>query len=123
MINLAQKLFKGATSSANGQPGIVPESPSNGYNTKFLRADGSWEIPAGGGSGACLVVTASSISSLPTTISDASITATMVCIKAELSNPAAQVNDWTVTTVSGTATVSGSISGTTNIKLYLMGSV
>lgn len=68
----------------------------------------------------CLVVTASSVSSLPATISNAGITASMVCVKAELSNPSAQSGDWTVTTASGSATVSGTISGTTDITLYLM---
>ena len=68
----------------------------------------------------CLVLTKSSVSSLPTTISNAAITSTMVCIKAELSNPSAQSGDWTVTTASGTATVSGTINGTTDIKLYLV---
>ena len=68
----------------------------------------------------CLVLTKSSVSSIPTTISNAAITATMVCIKAELSNPSAQSGDWTVTTASGTVTISGTISGTTDIKLYLV---
>lgn len=36
----------GATSSANGTAGYVSAPPKDGYNTKFLRADGSWAIPA-----------------------------------------------------------------------------
>ena len=36
----------GATSSANGTAGVVPAPSSNGYDTKFLRADGTWSIPA-----------------------------------------------------------------------------
>ena len=36
----------GATSSANGSVGYVNAvPPSNGYNTKFLRADGTWNVP------------------------------------------------------------------------------
>ena len=36
----------GATSSANGSVGYVNATPpKDGYNTKFLRADGSWAIP------------------------------------------------------------------------------
>lgn len=37
----------GATSSTNGTAGYVPAPPSNGYNTKYLRADGSWGVPEG----------------------------------------------------------------------------
>ena len=37
----------GATSSANGSVGYVNAvPPKDGYNTKFLRADGSWAVPA-----------------------------------------------------------------------------
>lgn len=68
-----------------------------------------------------IVVSTSSVSSLPVTISDADITADHVCVKAVLSNPSAQTADWTVTTSAGSAVVSGTsaISGTTDITLYL----
>lgn len=35
----------GASSSANGSAGYVPAPPRDGYNTKYLRADGTWSIP------------------------------------------------------------------------------
>jgi len=35
----------GATSSANGTAGYVPAPPQDGYNTKYLRADGTWTVP------------------------------------------------------------------------------
>ena len=70
----------------------------------------------------CLIVSASSVSSLPTTISDTRITSGHVVVKAELSTPSAQTGDWTVTTSAGEAVISGSISGTTNITLYLVNS-
>ena len=36
----------GATSSANGSVGYVnAQPPKDGYNTKFLRADGTWSVP------------------------------------------------------------------------------
>ena len=66
-----------------------------------------------------LVVSKSSVSSLPTTISNAAITDDMVCVNSTLSNPSAQLSDWTVTTSSGSVSISGTISGTTNITLYL----
>lgn len=35
----------GASASANGSAGYVPAPPKDGYNTKFLRADGTWVVP------------------------------------------------------------------------------
>ena len=66
-------------------------------------------------------VSASNVSSLPVTISNARILATHVCVKAVLSNPSAQTAEWTVTTSAGSAVISGTsaISGTTDITLYL----
>lgn len=67
-----------------------------------------------------LIVTAT-ISSLPSTISNSNIETDMVCLKLDLSNPAAQISDWiTNTDTAGKVTISGSISGTTTITLYLM---
>lgn len=38
--------MKGATSSANGTVGYVNAvPPKDGYNTKYLRADGTWSVP------------------------------------------------------------------------------
>lgn len=66
-------------------------------------------------------VSASSVSSLPATITNARILARHVCVKAVLSNPSAQTADWTVTTSAGSAVISGTsaISGTTDVTLYL----
>ena len=64
-------------------------------------------------------VSTSSVSSLPATISNAAILEDHVCVKAVLSNPSAQTGDWTVTTANGSATISGTISGSTDITLYL----
>ena len=68
-----------------------------------------------------LVVTASSVSSLPKTISDENITTDMVVVNSVLSDPLAQLGDWTASTdTAGQVVISGTISGTTDIKLYLM---
>ena len=64
-------------------------------------------------------VTSSSFSSLPITINDSNITADHVVISSVLSNPSAQTGDWTVTTSDGYLTISGSISGSTSVTLYL----
>ena len=66
-----------------------------------------------------LKVSKSSVSSLPTIITNSAITSDMEVINCVLSNPSAQTGDWTVTTSNGSLTISGSISGTTNITLYL----
>lgn len=67
-----------------------------------------------------LVVSVASFSSLPQTITNANIDDDMVVVNSVLSNPSAQTGDWTVTTSSGSLTISGSISGTTTATLYLM---
>ena len=66
-----------------------------------------------------LKVTKSSVSSLSTTITNSLITSNMEVVHSVLSNPSAQTGDWTVTTSDGSLTITGSISGTTNITLYL----
>lgn len=67
-----------------------------------------------------LKVTIASFSSLPQTVNNANITTDMVCIHSELGTPSAQTSDWTINTdTAGQVTVSGSISGSTTLTLYL----
>ena len=65
-------------------------------------------------------VTISTLSSLPYTITDPEILAAHKVINSVLSNPSAQTSDWTVITDIDTLTISGSISGTTDVTLDLM---
>ena len=67
-----------------------------------------------------LVVTVASFSSLPQTITNDNITEDMVVVNSVLGTPSAQTSDWTVTTADGSATVAGSISGSTTLTVYLM---
>ena len=67
-----------------------------------------------------LVVSVPSFNSLPQTITNANIKDDMVVVNSVLSNPLAQTGDWTVTTSSGSLTISGSISDPTDVTLYLM---
>ena len=67
-----------------------------------------------------LVVDVASFSSLPQTITNGNITSDMVVVNSVLGTPSAQTSDWTVTTADGSATVAGSISGSTTLTLYLM---
>ena len=75
----------------------------------------------GGGGGATLLqVSASAVSSLPTTINDANITANMVVVQCTLSAPQTQSGDWTVTTSAGSLTISGNMASiSTDIELIL----
>ena len=68
-----------------------------------------------------LPLSKSSVSSLPTTITDSRITSTMICPPGgmRMSDPNAQGGDWTITTAAGSVTISGTIRGTTNIYLWL----
>ena len=68
-----------------------------------------------------LEVSKSSVSALPTTITAAEIKAGMKCKphNSLLSNSTAMVGDWDITTADGSVTISGTISGTTDITLWL----
>lgn len=66
-----------------------------------------------------LVITTSSFSALPQTISNTDIKSNHVVVNSVLSNPSAQTGDWTVTTSDGSLTIAGSISGSTTLTLYL----
>lgn len=59
------------------------------------------------------------ISSLPVTKTSQWINRNMVCLKADLGNPSAQIGDWTVTTSDGSLTISGDINGSTSLSLVL----
>ena len=66
-----------------------------------------------------LVVDCGTVSSLPVTITNAEITDDMVAMKADLGTPSAQTSDWTVDTTDGSLTISGTVSGSTTLTLYL----
>jgi hypothetical protein len=69
-----------------------------------------------------LIINVASFSSLPQTVSDANIESDMVVVNSVLGTPSAQTADWTVTTSTGSFTISGTsaISGSTTATLYLM---
>ena len=114
-------VMEGATAQANGKQGLVPQ-PLIADRDKFLKGDGTWgDESAAIAKCETLVLSANSISALPYTFTNSAIETDMVCINSELSNPSVQLSDWTVNTdTAGQATISGTISGSTNIKIYLM---
>ena len=66
-----------------------------------------------------LQITSNAFSSLPVTINNSKITSDMVVVQYVLSNPGAQTGDWNWTTANGSIALSGTISGSTTITLYL----
>ena len=91
----------------------------NGDNEVFsVNKDGDVDM-AGHSNDTHVDFTVSSVSSLPVTVYSSDITSDMKVVSSEISNPAAIRSDLTVTTAAGSCTVSGTISGTTNITLQL----
>jgi len=66
-----------------------------------------------------VIMVETTVSSLPATINNAEITANHVVLRMELGTPTAQTSEWTVTTGVGTITISGTVSGSTTVKLVL----
>lgn len=96
---------------------------SNSTDSDILIADSTGQAVDGGAtikSLKCLYVPSASFSSLPLTIYNSSLTSNYVVVNSVLSNPSAQTSDWTVATLNGKLTISGNISGSTTITLYLM---
>ena len=60
------------------------------------------------------------ISSLPVTISKTGMTTNHRVVSSVLGTPSAQTSDWTITSASGQFTISGSISGSTEITLVFL---
>lgn len=75
-----------------------------------VKADAEQEI---------ITVNIGSFNSLPKTVSNAAIKAEHTVLAYSLGNPAAQTGVWTVATSAGSLTITGSISGSTSIKIIL----
>lgn len=91
---------------------------SNRSNAFTVDWDGNVEM-AGHSNDTHVDFTISAVSSLPVTVYSDDITADMKVVNSELSTPSAILSDLTVTTAAGSCTVSGTISGTTDITLQL----
>ena len=66
-----------------------------------------------------ITVKKSSVSSLPITITNSKIRADHKAKNLYLSNPFAKLGEWTFTPTAGSITISGSITGTTDIEFDL----
>lgn len=108
------------------------------YTTPSLRGNDGHGVPSGGSTGQILrkhsatnydaewgnlikpiTVDFGTVSSLPVTKSASGVTADMAVIACEVSQPKAFTGDLTVTPGSGTVTLSGSILGSSTVKLTL----
>lgn len=91
-------------------------------DTDYLAVDDGTEtlkIPMAEVYATTLVIEVASFSSLPQTVTDENITSDMVVTNSVLGTPSAQTSDWTVATANGSLTITGSISGSTAMTLYL----
>lgn len=64
-----------------------------------------------------ITVNISAFSGLPKTVSNAAIKAEHTVLSYTLGTPSAQVDDWTITTTAGSLTITGSIAGSTTMKI------
>jgi hypothetical protein len=67
-----------------------------------------------------VLVTTFTITALPVTVTNSKVSSDMVVVNSVLGTPSAQTSDWTVETYDESLRISGSISGTTALTLYLM---
>lgn len=112
--------------SVNGNSGVVtvPTIPAGGGDNYVLCKNSPVDYDTYWSSVTLqslfvIPITITSVSSLPVTAQDSNITIGHNVINSVLSNPSAQASDWIVVTGTGTVTISGSISGSTDITLYL----
>ena len=116
----------GASSSADGESGLVP-APESGDETKFLRGDGTWAEVSGGGSGIQTVTVETTITntsgSYTNTISNSSITSDMIAYDIVYGTPSAIRDNLSVACNNGAIIIScNNVIGTTTAIIYIMGS-
>lgn len=115
------EVFRGATASANGSNGLVP-APASGNQLKFLRADGTWEVPAGS---KLLIVNLDTVTnasgSYTHTTTIQGVTADMKPIFIETSDIGVFDDDIEITTSANAVTLAcANVSGTSTVKVSLM---
>ena len=112
--HIEQGIYDAHTSK---QDTLISGSNIKTVNGQSVLGSGDLSIETGG---KVLPIDIPSFSSLPQTVTDARITSDMVAMRMYLSNPSAITSeDLTFNTGTGTLTVSGSISGSTTLTVYL----
>ena len=112
MSSTDKEKLDGIETGAQVNPGVANDLTTTASG-KVLDARQGYELK-------CLVLDCGTVTSLPKTVSDSSITSDMVALQSILGTPSAQISNWTITTSDGSLTISGSISGSTTVTLYLL---
>lgn len=99
-----------------GSMAAVNDAPSDGE--EYVRKDEDWAVSSAKKYG-ILTVDCGTVSSLPTTIYDANVTANHELIRAEISPKTAVLTDWTLTISDGSVTITGQIYGSATVVLKL----
>ena len=112
--------LSGVLMGSSGVVGVRPvDSAPTALSTNLITSGGVNTAIANAVAAEILVVTISGFNGTQTTYTAAGVTANHIVLNSVLSNPAAQTGNWTVTTAANSITISGNVSGTTNITLYL----
>jgi hypothetical protein len=110
----------GKTGAVTIDPGVTSFNGNTGavtYTAPVTSVNGR----TGAVSTKCVIVDCGTISSLPKTITNAKVLKDMVVVHSELGTPSAMTSEWTVNTdTAGQFTISGTISGSTTLKLYFI---
>ena len=104
-----------ATSTTN----LGLTKPAGGENAKVLDLNSNSDKIDEAFGRNNVFISLTSLSSLPYTASNSKITANHRVVNCILSNTLAQPSDWSYSTSAGSVTISGTISGTTNVYLCL----
>ena len=95
------------------------KKPAGEEDVSVLDMNSNYDILDAAVGNSCIYITISSLSALPHTVANSKITANHVVSNIVLSNTAAQPSDWAYTTASGTLTITGTISATTDAYIQL----
>jgi len=95
------------------------KKPAGTEDVSVLDINGNYDILDDAVGNSCIFITISSLSALPHTVSNSKITANHRITDVVLSNTAAQLSDWAFTTASGSLTITGTISATTDAYIQL----
>lgn len=126
--------FKQVSTGANKDCYVTVRNDTNGRNidlhadtTDYIKIDATndtietWASDfTFKGSSLSVMLRSYAFSSLPVTITDSHIKSYHYVARCELSNPAAQTSDWTITTSNGSLTIAGSINGSTMVNILLV---
>ena len=112
--------LNGVLMGSGGTVGVrsVDSAPTN-LSTNLITSGGVASAIANAVSAEIIVVNISAFNGSQTTYAAQGVTANHVVVESNLSNPAAQIGAWKVTTGANSVSISGSVNGSTNVQLKL----